>query len=66
MITVADYPQLKLIAWSRQSGAVLEEREALSLYEANWRFIEPDQLTEQERTLIDFLRDTYGNGVLNV
>ncbi len=66
MITVADYPQLQLIAWSRQPGAVLEEREALALYEANWRFIEPDQLTEQERILIDFLRNTYGNGVLNV
>lgn len=66
MIAIADYPQLKLIAWNRRPDDWLDERDALSLYEANWRFIDEAALTDAERELIAHLRITYGCGVLNV
>lgn len=66
MIAVADYPQLKLIAWNRRLGDLLDDCDALALYEANWRFIDESALTDAERELIRRLCNTYGNGVLNV
>lgn len=66
MIRIADYPQLKLIGWSRAANDVLDEPEALALYEANWRFVDEPALTTHERELIRRLCDTYGHGVLNV
>lgn len=66
MITIADFPQLKLIAWNRRQGDLLDDAEALALYEANWRFIDEADLTEPERALIDRLKNQYGHGVLNV
>ena len=66
MVRVADFPQLKLLAWSLRPDAELEDGEALALYESGWRFIEPGSLTPEERALIDRLVRTVGNGVLNV
>ena len=63
---VADFPQLKLLAWSLRRDAELEDGEALALYESGWRFVEPASLTPAERALIDRLVRTVGNGVLNV
>ena len=61
-----DFPQLKLIAWNRRAEAELEEAEAFALYEARWRFIDQDTLTERERELIKRLTMTFGAGLLNV
>ncbi|MDB6061461.1 MAG: hypothetical protein JWM78_1564 [Verrucomicrobiaceae bacterium] len=66
MIAITDFPQLKLIAWNRCLDDLLDEREALALYEANWRFIDEAELIDKERAFIDMLRIEYGNGVLNV
>lgn len=66
MIQIADFPELRLLAWNRPEGAMLDEREALALYEANWRFVDQCRLTERELMLIDRLKNEYGNGVLNV
>lgn len=66
MIKIDDYPQLKLIAWNRPDGSLVEESEALALYERNWRFMDLAALDQNERSLIDRLVKTYGNGVLHV
>jgi hypothetical protein len=66
MIAITDYPQLKLIAWNRRQDDLLEERDALALYEANWRFIDEATLTDEEHALIEMLKNVYGHGVLNV
>lgn len=65
-VRVADYPQLKLLAWSLKPDAELDDVQALALYEAGWRFIELNALTPRERALIDHLVRTVGRGVLNV
>lgn len=66
MIRLADFPQLRLLAWNRPDEEMLDEREALAIYEAHWRFVEQDQLSEAERALIARLVTRYGNGVLLV
>jgi len=63
---IADYPQLRLIAWNRRPTDTITEEEAFALYEANWRFIEQDQLTLNERALIEHLTEVHGKGVMNV
>lgn len=66
MIAIVNYPQLRLIAWTRQDDDLVDDQEALALYEANWRFIEPEKMAESERTLLERLVQQFGNGVLNV
>jgi len=66
MLVIADYPQLKMLAWNRLGNPMISERDALGLYEANWRFVEPDQMDEHERRLLDQLVRQFGRGVLNV
>jgi hypothetical protein len=65
-VRLADYPQLKLIAWNRTSEETLDEAEAFALYEARWRFIDQATLTAAERELIGRLTTTFGAGLLNV
>ncbi len=64
MVLLSDYPQLQLIAWNRPSDSVIDESEALALYERNWSYIDANQLTAEERTFIKHLTDRYGNGCL--
>ena len=63
---IADYPQLQLIAWNRRQDDLIEEDEALALYERNWGYVDPAALTDKEKQLIDRLVIQYGNGVLHV
>ena len=65
-IDISCCPQLKMLLWTRKDTIELEDKEALSLYEANWRFIEPEKMTTEERAVLDQLVRTVGNGVLNV
>lgn len=65
-LIIGDYPQLALLAWSRRPGDVITAEEAFGLYESNWRFVEPEQLNDQERQLIDDLTETCGHGLMNV
>jgi hypothetical protein len=39
-VRLADFPQLKLIAWNRNADALIEEEEAFALYEREWRWVE--------------------------
>lgn len=66
MIRLDEYPQLRSIAWSVPNVDVLDEKDALAIYEANWRFVEQERLTDRERDLIQRLAKEFGNGVLNV
>ncbi len=63
-IRLADYPQLRLIAWNRGVEEI-EAQEAFALYESRWRFIEPASLTPSERELIQKLTATFGRGLFN-
>ena len=52
-IRLADYPQLRLLAWSRDPGLrTITAEDALALYERNWRFVDPSSLTRKEAALI--------------
>ena len=65
-LKIGDYPQLALLAWSRQPGDLITAEEAFGLYESNWRFVDPDLLDDNERELIDGLTETCGHGLMNV
>ena len=59
-IRIADYPQLKKLAWQLDDVVALTPKEALALYERNWRHVDRDALTEDETTLIRRLVDAFG------
>lgn len=65
-IETDDYPQLRLLCWNRDGSKTISGEDALALYEANWRHIDQDALTPEERKLLQTLAAEYGNGVLNV
>lgn len=65
-IDIAEYPQLSLIAWHLSKDATINGKEALALYERNWRFVEETALERQEQELINLLKDRYGGGFLHV
>ena len=55
-VRLADYPQLKQLAWQVQGTDELTPREALGIYERNWRHVDEAALLPRERNLIDALR----------
>lgn len=57
-----DFPQLRMLVWSRDPKRALSAAEAFALCERNWRFIDKAHLTEQETRLIAQLTQTYGRG----
>lgn len=65
-IHIAEYPQLRLIAWNRRDDDLIEEAEALALYERNWRYVDRTRITAKEQNLIDRLVAQYGNGIFHV
>jgi len=62
-VTVNTYPQLRTLCWNRPDDAVVDGREALGLYERNWRFVDVEKIDAPERKLLDHLVARYGNGV---
>lgn len=66
-IRLADYPQLRELAWHIQdANACLTPREALELYERNWRHADLEGVDEHERALVDALAKTLSGGRLLV
>ena len=63
-IEVGRYPQLKLLCWNRRNP-FLTAQDAWSLYERNWRFVEPNQLEPAERQLIETLCSRFGGGIMH-
>jgi len=66
MIVLADYPQLRMLAWNRPANALLEDAEAFALYEANWRFVDKGALNDTEAALLERLTREQGAGLLLV
>ena len=65
VVRVADYPMLRDLLWTGRRRELLPAREAFNLYERNWRFVNPPELTTNERALIERLRRRYGDGFLH-
>jgi hypothetical protein len=64
VVRLADYPQLRDLAWNR-SDALIPAREAFQLYERNWRLLDHSTLDEPERELIARLKAEFGNDEIN-
>lgn len=55
-IQLAEYPQLKKLAWQVQGVDALTPSEALSIYTRNWRHLDVNKLEPHEQQLIDALQ----------
>ena len=58
-VRIADYPRLKELAWQIHGVDELRPREALDIYERNARHLDMDALSQQERELIEALRQAF-------
>jgi hypothetical protein len=65
-IRLANYPQLKKLAWQLKNTVEVSPQEALSLYERNWRHIDLKKIDKKERELIQALIAKIGRGRLLV
>lgn len=65
-VRLADYPQLKRLAWQLHGVTELSPAEALSLYERNWRHLDQGSMAPAERALVQALVGTLGGGRLLV
>lgn len=63
-IPLADYPQLKALAWQVQGTETLKPMEALGIYERNARHLDMATMAESEQALLRALR--VGLGELNL
>jgi len=63
-VRLADFPALRDIAWNR-AQEFIPAREALGLYERNWRFVDQERLQDHERQLIERLVARFGRGVFH-
>jgi hypothetical protein len=62
MIRIAEYPQLSFIAWNRPKDALIDEAQALALYERNWAYVDTNELSANEEAFVKQLVQRYGNG----
>ncbi len=65
VLDIDQWPGLRELAWNRTDRWIPSE-EALSIYERNWRFVDPQQLSQDELALIDRLKQQFGGGLLHV
>lgn len=64
VVRLADYPQLRDLAWNRVDEFIAA-KEAFQLYERNWRLLDPQALDDRERALIARLKTEFGHGEIN-
>ena len=62
-VCLADYPQLRQLAWQIRVTENLTPREALGIYERNERHLDWATLLPHERNLIDALRLAFSSDV---
>ena len=55
-IRLAEYPQLRQLAWHVGETEALSPREALDIYERNFRHLDEKAMTPQEEQLLEALR----------
>lgn len=65
-VRLADFPQLKRLAWQLHDVDELSPAEALNLYERNWRHVDHARMEPAERALLQALVDRLGGGRLLV
>jgi transcriptional regulator with XRE-family HTH domain len=65
-IRLDDYPQLRKLAWQLPDVQDVSPREALDLYERNWRHVDSASLSPEERALIEALSHALAGGRLLV
>ncbi len=65
-IAFADFPQLKQLAWQVRGVDTLSPREALTIYERNWRHIDLEAMETGERNLIDALKQVFNGADTHV
>lgn len=65
-IHLADYPQLKQLAWQIHGTDELTLIEALNIYERNWRHMDVNSLEPLERQLVDALHIGLGKSTKDV
>jgi transcriptional regulator with XRE-family HTH domain len=66
VIRLADYPQLKQLAWQLGDAQELSPAQALELYERNWRHVDRQAMLPHERELVQRLAAALGGGRLLV
>lgn len=59
-IRLADYPQLKALAWQVKASERLTAAEALDIYERNARHLDASAMTPAEQALLQALRTAFG------
>lgn len=59
-IALADYPQLRALAWHVHGVDALTPGEALDIYERNARHLDEDSMGDAERALLTALRNAFG------
>ena len=64
VLCIDDHENLRLLAWNR-TGRFVTRAEAFQLYERNWRHVDLNGISAEERELITQLKQEYGNGVIN-
>ncbi|MGK0272372.1 MAG: hypothetical protein ACI88H_003043 [Cocleimonas sp.] len=56
------YHELNFLLWDIHCKFIKPEV-AFQLYEQRWRYVDENQLTQKEKTLIKKLTDIFGNGL---
>lgn len=65
-IAFVDYPQLKQLAWQVHGVDALSPREALTIYERNWRHLDFATMEPHESHLISALREVFSGDTHDV
>jgi transcriptional regulator with XRE-family HTH domain len=65
-IPLANYPQLRQLAWHIPGVDAITPEDALNLYERNWRHVDQHVMDEDEKTLVRHLVESYGHGAMLV
>lgn len=60
-VRLADYPQLRSLAWHVHGTDALTPVEALDIYERNARHLDTKAMSEQEQALLTALRAAFGH-----
>ena len=66
VVRIANYPQLQHLTWNLPGVDTLSPRDALAIYERNWRHVDEAALDADERVLIDALRLAFSGDALGV
>lgn len=61
-IRLSDFPELAKLAWQRDAEEKVTPKEALSLYERNWRHLNQEEMSLAEREFLETLIRAHGGG----